>query len=136
MYFIPVKLYGVLDYLFGLLLMSSPWLFHFAPNEAVAGAETITPVFIGVNLFMVALITNTEWGLSKIISFETHLAIDLVAGLFLAASPWLFNFVTIVYAPHLIIGLLAVFMVAATKRGPVHRRIKHLSTIIIRPKTA
>jgi len=121
MYFIPVKLYGVLDYLFGALLMASPWIFGFAGNNP----ETVIPVLLGINLFLLALVTNAEWGIAKIITFETHLVIDTFAGLFLAASPWLFHFVTRVYAPHLVIGLVAVFIVAVTQRGPVHHRKYH-----------
>lgn len=132
MYFIPSRLYGVLDYLFGLLLISSPWLFGFANH----GPETTIPVWTGVFLFVIALVTNVEWGLTKLLSFESHLMIDTLAGLFVAASPWLFGFVTNVYAPHLIIGLIAVFIVAVTKRGPVHRKITHIHKIRLREKHA
>ena len=136
MYFIPVKIYGALDYLFGILLIASPWLFGFSDNNGTLGMESMVPIILGINLFLLALMTNAEWGIAKIISFETHLVVDTVAGLLLAASPWLFNFVTIVYAPHLIIGLGSVFIVAVTQRGPVHRKKRYYLKQKLRERTA
>lgn len=38
----------------------------------------------------------------------THLTVDIIAGIFLAASPLLFRFADQVYLPHLIVGLLSI----------------------------
>jgi hypothetical protein len=49
-----------------------------------------------------------------------HNVIDVVAGTLLAASPWLFGFAdesANVWAPHLVVGLAAVFLGLTTKQG-------------------
>lgn len=119
-YFIPSRIYGVLDYLFGLVLISSPWAFGFADHSIA----TYIPVCLGAFLFVLALITNFEHGMIRMVPFSTHLAIDFISGLFLAASPWMFNFVTQVYAPHLVIGMTAVFIVAVTRREPYRMHLR------------
>jgi len=46
-----------------------------------------------------------------------HNLIDVVAGLFLAASPWIFGFAdesANVWVPHVVVGLAAVFLGLAT----------------------
>ena len=44
MRFIPTKVHGVMDYIMGILLIASPWLFIF--NRG--GMETWIPVILGV----------------------------------------------------------------------------------------
>lgn len=54
------------------------------------------------------LFTDYEGGARKVISMSTHLTMDVIAGIFLAASPWLLNFNEQVYLPHLIVGILEI----------------------------
>jgi hypothetical protein len=39
---------------------------------------------------------------------KAHLALDVLSGIVLAASPWLFDFADRVYLPHLILGLIEI----------------------------
>jgi hypothetical protein len=98
---IPTKVHGVLDYLVGILLIASPWLFNFARD----GAETWVPVVLGTGAIIYSLITDYELGAASVISMRTHLGLDMVSGVFLALSPWIFGFNEFVYLPHLILGL-------------------------------
>jgi hypothetical protein len=93
-----------MDYLMGVLLIAAPWLFDFARGDA----ETWIPVILGAGAIVYSLITDYEYSISKTIPMRTHLTLDLLSGLLLAASPWLFGFNDYVYVPHLILGLAEV----------------------------
>lgn len=105
MRFISTRAHGALDYLMGLLLIVSPWLFGFAEG----GAETWVPVIVGASALLYSLLTNYEMGfLSHTIPMSTHLWLDALSGVFLAASPWLFGFAEFVWVPHVVFGLLEI----------------------------
>lgn len=118
---ISTKVHGVLDYMMGVLLIASPWLFGFASN----GWETWVPVILGVSVIIYSLMTNYELGLSDNISMRTHLTIDLVSGVLLAASPWIFGFSDTVYLPHLVLGLAEVGAASLTTTKVGERTTVH-----------
>lgn len=111
---ISTKTHGMLDYLMGIVLIASPWIFGFADN---ATAKWI-PIILGVGSLLYSLMTNYELGVSKTLSMKTHLTLDTVAGIFLALSPFIFSFSDDVYAPHLILGILEVGAALMTKTAP------------------
>jgi hypothetical protein len=111
MRFIETKTHGILDYLTGILLILSPWIFDF--NEG--GAETIIPVLLGAGVIMYSLLTDYEMGGSYKISMKTHLLLDFLSGALLAASPWIFGFNDDVWQPHLIIGIMEMLVSVCTK---------------------
>jgi hypothetical protein len=114
---ISTKVHGVMDYFMGVLLIAAPWLFNFAKG----GAETWVPVALGVATIVYSLITDYEMGVSPQISMKTHLTLDTLSGIFLAASPWIFDFRETVYLPHLILGLAELAAVAMTDPTPSYR---------------
>jgi hypothetical protein len=121
---IPTKTHGYIDYIVGLLLIAAPWLFDFYKG----GAETWVPVILGAGTIVYSLMTDYELGFSRTISMGTHLTVDMVAGLLLAVSPWLFGFAEDIWEPHLIVGILEIGIAFLTKRTPatdsghMHRR--------------
>lgn len=114
MRFIKTKVHGYLDYLVGLLLIAAPWIFNFYRG----GAETWTPVILGASAIIYSLLTDYELGALPILPMRTHLLIDLMSGILLAASPWLFGFADYVWEPHLILGILEIGVSVMTKREP------------------
>ncbi len=104
MRFITTRFHGVLDYLNGLLLIAFPWIFNF--NNG--GVAQNIPLITGIVLIAMSALTNYEAGIVKIIPMPVHLNINVMAGLFLAASPWIFNFSHQVYLPHLSIGIFEI----------------------------
>lgn len=104
MRFISTRTHGILDYLMGLLLIISPWIFDFADG----GPAQWIPVILGFSALVYSIITDYELGLLKILSMKVHLSIDLLSGIFLAASPWIFSFADEVFLPHLILGLVEI----------------------------
>lgn len=117
MRFISTKVHGVMDYLMGIVLIAAPWLLNFARG----GAETWVPVILGAGVIVYSIFTNYELGLSRKLSMSTHLTLDLVSGIFLAISPWLFGFNEYVYVPHLVLGILEVGASLTTERTPAVR---------------
>ncbi|QDV33322.1 SPW repeat domain-containing protein [Tautonia plasticadhaerens] len=111
---IPTRIHGVIDYLMGVVLIAAPWVLGFAAG----GAETWVPVIIGAGAIVYAMLTNFELGVVGLISMPAHLAIDAVAGVFLAVSPWLFGFAEYVWIPHVVVGLLALGAAAMTQTVP------------------
>lgn len=114
MRFISTRAHGVIDYLMGLLLIISPWIFGFADG----GAAQWVPILLGVSALLYSIMTDYEMGLLKVISMPVHLVIDLLSGVFLAASPWLFGFADEVYLPHLILGIAEIGASLFTHKHP------------------
>lgn len=131
MRFINTRAHGYMDYLMAVLLISSPWLFDF--NRG--GAETWVPVALGIMTILYSLMTDYELGAVPSLSMRTHLAIDVVSGIFLAASPWIFDFSEYVKTPHLVLGLVEVATALMTKTVPQHERAAHRSSIRQATKT-
>lgn len=116
MKFITRKTHAVLDYLMGVLLIASPWLFGFADVEAAKWSA----IAVGAVMLLTSLMTDYEGGVMKSVSMGTHLTLDLIAGLFLAASPWLLGFNDMVYLPHLILGIMEIGAALCTQRTSQH----------------
>ncbi len=104
---INTKVHGVMDYLMGVMLLASPWLFGFYRG----GIESSVPMLLGVGTLLYSLLTNYELGVADAIPMKAHLIIDVVSGLFLMASPWLLGFSNIVYLPHVVFGAIEIVVV-------------------------
>lgn len=113
---ISTRTHGFLDYGVGLFLIAVPWLFGFAND----GPETRIFVILGLGALVYSLFTRYELGLFKVIPFRAHLVLDLMSGLLLAASPWLFDFADRVYVPHLIFGFVEIGAALMTQTTPTH----------------
>ena len=122
MRFISRKFHAVLDYMAGVLLIASPWLFNF--ND-VTEAKWVA-IAVGALILVMSMLTDYEGGASKTISMGTHLTMDVLAGLFLAASPWIFNFNDQVYLPHLIVGLMEMGAGLFTERASQHSHARQM----------
>jgi hypothetical protein len=99
---ISTKTHGVIDCIFGLLLIASPWIFGFAKG----GLETWWIIITGAAIIFNTLITNYEAGAFKVIPMTTHLWIDGFTGALLLLSPWIFGFRDLVVWPHVIFGII------------------------------
>ncbi|HEY8613077.1 MAG TPA: SPW repeat protein [Roseomonas sp.] len=114
MRFLSTRTHGVIDYLTGILFLAAPWLFGFADGTA---AQWV-PVVVGACIILSALLTDFELGLVHLIPMPVHLGLDILVGLLLAASPWLFGFSDRVWMPHLILGLAEVLVSLVTRTVP------------------
>ena len=114
MRFIPTRLHGVIDYLWGLSLLASPWVLGYAD---VPAAKWLAIVF-GAGAILYSMITAYELGLVRILSMPLHLIVDGAGGAFLAASPFLFGFADRIAWPHVGFGLFSVAASLITRTAP------------------
>ncbi len=114
MRFIPTTIHGVLDYAFGALLIATPWLLGFADW----GTAHVVLVVFGLGSIGYALITDYELGVWKLLEMPPHLAIDVLVGLALVASPFFLGFQDQVIWPHLALGFFAMAAGAFTQSAP------------------
>jgi hypothetical protein len=101
--FISPGLHGIMDYIMGVVVTASPWLFGFVP---VGGAALFIPVVFGALLCIMSIFTANPKGLFPVIPFQVHLVIDMFVGFLLFVSPFLYGFYPFVVLPHVLLGLL------------------------------
>src|SRR3954452_21284206 len=102
---ITSRMHGMLDYPVGIVLILAPWIFGFSD---IGGAATAVPIVIGVLVLAQSVMTDYELSLVDVLPLRTHLAMDVVAGIVLAGSPFVFGFSdegTNAWLPHLLVGL-------------------------------
>lgn len=107
MQFLSSKTHTIIGIVVALLLLAAPNLLGFSANEAATLVARLVGVFVLIN----ELITTSAYSPLKLISMKAHIALDVVTGVFLAVSPWLFGFADSaanVWVPHLIVGLVIV----------------------------
>jgi len=104
------RTHGYLDYLVCALIIITPWLLGF--NDV--GPSTLVLVFVGLGILIYSLMTDYELGIAKKISMRSHLTLDILSGLLLAVSPWLFGFADEVSTPHVMMGIIFISMALVT----------------------
>lgn len=124
---IPTHVHGLLDYGVGIFLIAMPWLFQLS-----SGFETWIPVALGAAAIVYSIFTDYEWGVIKVIPMRAHLSMDLMSGILLALSPWLFGFAEHVYQPHLYLGMLEIIVTLLTR--PVMETNEEVLLRILRKK--
>jgi hypothetical protein len=120
----------MVDYPVGVLLLVSPWLFGFSD---VGGAAVAVPMVVGGLVLLQSVMTDYELSVEDALPLPVHLAADVVAGAFLAVSPWLFGFAddgTGAWLPHLLVGagMVAVALLTVPERAGgavVTRDVRH-----------
>ncbi|MNH50114.1 hypothetical protein D3C85_1125410 [compost metagenome] len=120
MKFISSKVHGILDYIVAVALFFAPIIFGF---QSVGGAAVVIPMVLGILLAIYSLCTQYELGAFKLIDFQYHLAIDVLAAVFLAVSPFLFGFIDQpmnAWLPHILVGLAVVVVVMFSKPVPAN----------------
>lgn len=110
---IPTRVHGVLDYVVGGLLIVVGAVFYGTDNAA-----GLTPIILGAGTILYSLATAYELGIVKLIPMPVHLGLDFVAGVVLAASPWLLDYADIGWVPHVLVGLMEVGIVLLSQRVP------------------
>jgi hypothetical protein len=108
------RTHGILDYVVGIVLLLAPSLFGFSDS----GAASRLPITLGVIGIIYSLLTNYELGLIRVLPFGFHRVLDVLSGLLLALSPWLFGFADQIWVPHVILGLIELGVVAITRSAP------------------
>jgi hypothetical protein len=113
------KLHAVLDYMSGMVLIAAPWVLKFNNNDAGSAVAVAAGIFI----LIMSIMTDNEGGIIRSVSMPLHLNLDIILGLVLAASPWIFGFKEDVYLPHLILGLFVMASGFITERSSLSSRM-------------
>lgn len=113
---ISSRVHGILDYAEGALLIIAPYLLGFANG----GPEQWVAQIVGVLTILTSLVTRYELSLAKLVPFRMHLGLDMLMGVVLIASPWLFGFADRIWWPHVLVGLTYIVVPILTdKREPL-----------------
>lgn len=116
MRFIPTRIHGLVDYVVGSTLIAAPRLLGFANG----GAKQRVPVVLGAAVIGYSAFTNYERGLVKAIPVKTHLGLDVLTGIVLASSPWVFGFADRIWWPHVVFGLASIIVPQFTQTEPAY----------------
>ena len=111
---LPTRVHAILDYVMGLLLICLPWILGFD----IDAPESVILIVLGIAMILYSLFTDYEYSVSRKLSMSSHLIMDIIGGILLAASPWIFDFDERVYLPHVVLGIVEVLAAVITKRVP------------------
>jgi hypothetical protein len=98
---INTRAHALYDYAVGLVLIFSPVIFGYEtdpfPQRVMMAAALC--------IWMTTLMSRLEYAALPFITLPLHFTIDILIGIALATSPWIFGFRDEIFKPHLIIGL-------------------------------
>lgn len=138
MRFIPTKVHGMLDYVTGTLMSTSPLYLkglkkdsdmtqgvnenismdQMATMVKKAQPRQIIPMAMGTAASVYSLFTNYELGAVKKIPMRVHLALDALSGAFMAAAPWIFGFYKKSWVPFVAMGVFEIGAALFTQLDP------------------
>ena len=107
---INTKAHALYDYAIGLVLIFSPLILDYQtdpfPQRVMMAAAFC--------IWMTTLMSRFEYAALPILTLPLHFTIDILIGVALAVSPWVFGFSDELFKPHLIIGisLIAVSLIS------------------------
>jgi len=126
---IPTHWHAFLDYAMVFTLVGGPWIFMF--HESLAAMNV--SLWSGAAIAVLSLFTHYEGGLVRIIPMQFHLIMDIVLGLFLIMSPFVFDFGEEGYAFHIVVGLVVLGGGIFTSSIP-RKRVPPVAVVDDRPK--
>lgn len=111
---VPTRLHGLLDYAAsGINLLISTLL-----GLESSSPSALAPRLAGAAGAAYSLVTAYELGVVWVLPMRAHLALDVLTGILLAASPWLLGYAKVGtrhWLPHLLIGASDVLTAAISR---------------------
>lgn len=86
----------------------------------------MVPLVLGAFILLSELTTTSPLSPVKLVPMNIHIMVDILTGIILAASPWLFNFYTLepnAWLPHLIVGIVIIGYAVLTRTADARVRI-------------
>lgn len=116
------RTHTIIGIVVGLALLAAPWLFAFADE---GGPAVTVPIALGLFILLSEITTTSPASFIKLVPMKVHIVVDVLTGLFLAASPWLYNFNNLeanAWVPHLVVGILIVSYALLTNTSDSEER--------------
>lgn len=85
---LSLRTHNIVDYVGGALLLLAPFLFGFADLEVARNVFLIS----GATLILYSLFTNYEYAVLRVLPLGVHMTLDVLIGVVLMVSPWLFAY--------------------------------------------
>lgn len=108
---IDTKVHGYVDYGMGFVLLLIPSLLHLKSDRL----ESMIFYILGILMLFYSILTDYQFGIYKVLPMKLHLYVDILSGVFLAASLWIFGFYHSVFMVHVILGLIVIGSALITK---------------------
>jgi hypothetical protein len=108
MKFISPKTHSIIGFIVGIVLILAPNIFSFSDT---GGAAAAIPRIIGIIVVLSELTVRGGFSGMGLVPMKLHIGMDVILGIFLAISPWLFSFSdedTNAWLPHLTVGILMI----------------------------
>lgn len=115
MKFLSTRTHTIIGLITGVALLVAPWLFGFADE---GGAAVMVPLIVGAFIILSELTTTSALSPIKLVPMRIHIVIDVITGLFLALSPWLFGFADLeenAWVPHVLVGIVVAAYALVTR---------------------
>jgi hypothetical protein len=109
------RTHTIIGFIIGIALIFAPNIFSFGD---LGGAAVLVPRIIGIIVVLSELTVKGSFTGMGVVPMKTHIVMDIIMGIVLAISPWLFGFADEAangWAPHLVVGLLMIGYAAATR---------------------
>jgi hypothetical protein len=101
------------EYAIGIWLIAIPWLFQFAWSAA----PTFVSVVTGSGVIIYNAFGNYEGGVLKFVPAGLHYLVEIITGVLLSLSPWLFDYSDVTFWPHFLTGFFCVCMALVLNRA-------------------
>jgi hypothetical protein len=119
MKFLSSKAHTIIGLVVGVVLIFASSIFGFTDNTPAS----MVALWVGIFIVLNELITTSPVSPLKLVPMKIHLILDVATGLFLAVSPWLFNFADMdqpnQWVPHLIVGIMVMGYALVTSTSDV-----------------
>jgi phosphoglycerol transferase MdoB-like AlkP superfamily enzyme len=102
---ISSRTHTVIGLIVGAALVVAPWILQFDDVKAAKWSAVLVGLFVLVN----EIVTTSPASPLKIVPMRVHVALDVVTGVFLLATPFLFRFAdedANKWVPHVVVGVL------------------------------
>lgn len=102
---ISPRVHSIIGFIVGIALILAPTIFDFSE---LGGAAVWVPRIIGIIVILSELTVRGSFSRMGFVPMRFHIATDVIMGLFLALSPWLFGFAdeeANAWVPHLVVGI-------------------------------
>ncbi len=122
---VSLKTHNILDYVAGVMLLLSPFLFGFGDVTVARNVFMMSGFF----LVLYSLFTNYDYAVLRVIPLGVHMSMDVLLGVFLMIAPWVLNYRVFLTSGqeylHYILGVGVIGLVGLTREKTETDKVEH-----------